>query len=79
MSDGGIRQTQNTHCSLSSRTRKDAVCVCEMPLFMHELDGSEGEDSPPRVKRTRCVFLRPPYKNSSACADALVRRTRTST
>ena len=38
------------------------------PLLMHEIDGSEGVDDPPPVKRTRRVFPRPTYKASSACA-----------
>ena len=41
--------------------------VYDMSL-MHEIDGSEGEGSPPRVKRTRRVFPRPTYNASSACA-----------
>ena len=46
-----------THCySYLSRTRTAA-----------EIDGSEGEDNPPRVKHTRLVFLRPTCKASSAC------------
>ena len=39
-----------------------------MSLLMHEIDGSEGRDNPPHVKRTRRVFPRPIYKASSACA-----------
>ena len=39
-----------------------------MPLLMHEIDKSEGEDNPPRVKRTRRGLPRPTYKVSSACA-----------
>ena len=35
---------------------------------MHEIDRSEGEDNPPRVKRTRRVFPRHTCKASSACA-----------
>ena len=37
---------------LSSRTRTAAVCEMSL-LLMHEVDESEGEDSPPRVKRRR--------------------------
>ena len=37
-------------------------------VLMHKIDGSEGGDSPPRVKRTRRVFPRPTYKAPSACA-----------
>ena len=39
-----------------------------MSLLMHEIDGSEGEDKPPRVKRTRRVFPRPTDNASSARA-----------
>ena len=39
-----------------------------MSLLMHDIDGSEGRDNPPHVKRTRRVFPRPIYKASSACA-----------
>ena len=38
---------------------------------MREIDGSEGEDNPPRVKRTRRAFPRLAYKASSACAEML--------
>ena len=49
--------TTHTHYPLSSRTRTTAIC--EMPLLVHEIDGSEGEDNPPRAKRIRRVFPRP--------------------
>ena len=38
---------------------------------MHEINGSDGEDNSPRVKRARRVFPRPTYKASSACAEML--------
>ena len=38
-SDCSIRQSQNTHYSYLSRTRTGTIC--DMSLFMHEIDGSE--------------------------------------
>ena len=40
-----------------------------MSLLMHEIDGSEGDINPPRVKRIRRVFPCPTYNASSACAE----------
>ena len=42
--------------------------ICNMSFWMHEIDGNNGEDNPPRVKRTRRVFPRPIYEASSARA-----------
>ena len=39
-----------------------------MSLMMLEIDGSEGEDDPPCLKRTRRGFPRPTYEASSVCA-----------
>ena len=63
--------TKHTVLILSSRTRTAAVC--DMSLLIHEIDGSEGEDNTPRVKRTRRAFPRPTYNASFACADMLWR------
>ena len=57
------------HSYLSSMARTAAVC--DMSLLTHEIDGSEGADNPPGVKRTRRVFLRPTDEASSACAEIL--------
>ena len=39
-----------------------------MSSLMHEIDGREGGENPPRLERTWRVFHRPIYKASSACA-----------
>ena len=50
-----------------SRTR--TATVCDMSLLMHE---SEGEDNPPRVKRTRRVFPSPHLQSLiCVCAEML--------
>ena len=67
--DCRTRQRLNTHYSLSSKTRTAAVC--DISLLMHEIDGIEEEDNPPRVMRTRRIFPRPACKASSACAEVL--------
>ena len=55
-----------THTTRTCRGRsRQTAAVYDSSLFMHEIDGSEGEDNSPRVKRT--VFPRPAYKASSAC------------
>ena len=63
-----IRQTEThtTYYSYLSRTRPAAFC--DLSLLMHDIDRSQGEGNPARVKRTRRVFPRPTDKASSACA-----------
>ena len=67
--NAAIAIRKHTLLLLSSRTR--TAVVCDMPLLMCEIDGSEGEDIPPRLKRTRRTFSGPTYKASSACAEML--------
>ena len=45
----------NTHCYYSYLSRTRTAAVCNVSLLMLEIDGSEGEDDSPRVKRTRRV------------------------
>ena len=67
--DCTIRQIQrHTLLLLVFIKDEDSRRLRHAVYFMHEIDGSEGEDSPPRVKHTRRVFPRPTYKASSACA-----------
>ena len=64
----------NTRHTLLLRTRicrgrGQPATACDICMsLMPDIDGSEGEDNPPRMKRTRRVFPRPTYKASSACA-----------
>ena len=68
--DCSIRQNPNhAHYSLVSRTR--IAAVCDMSLVMNETDGSEGEDDPPPVQRTRRVLPRSTYNALSACTETL--------
>ena len=71
-SQSRLKHSPNTRQTLHTATvlvpvETRTAAVCDM-LFMHEIDGSDGEDNPPRVKRTRRVFPRPTYEASSACA-----------
>ena len=65
-SDGDEYESLATLLSfLSSRTRTATGC----DVLMYEIGGSEGENNPARVKRTRRVFPHLTCKASSACAE----------
>ena len=64
-------EQRDTHyyCYYSYLSRTRTAAVCDMPWLMHDIDGSEGEDHPPRVKRTRRVFGHP-HRRSFICVCA---------
>ena len=67
-SQSRLQHSPNTNTLYTNLSRTRTAAVCDMSLLMHEIDGSEGEDNPRRVKRTRRGFPHPTYKASSACA-----------
>ena len=59
------------HIARCRRGRGQSPSATRMPLLVHEIDGSEGEDKPRRVKRTRHDIPRPTYQASSECVEML--------
>ena len=53
---------RDAHDDYSYLSRTRTAAVCDVSLLMHEIDGSEGEDNPPIVKRTSRAFHALPTK-----------------
>ena len=81
-SQSRLQHSTNNEHTTRRRGRGQPPSATYMSSLTHEIDGSERQDNPTRVKSTRRVIPRLTYKASSACAgmlwcDELVRvRTR---